>query len=122
MSDKTYSETRDEAPFDWHQALLFPEKHDHERLGDMAASWVTCACGNQCAIIPRAVAGIEKTYVRTMMCDGEPIDGILSALGFEFADAVQNMEWGNAERILFSIEARSAILIAEELAKLNTTP
>lgn len=110
MSDKTYSETRDEAPFDWHQALRFPEMHDHPRLCDMAASWVTCACGNQCAIIPRAVAGKEddvrrgadrrhpeRAWIRVCGCSAE-----------------------YAERILFGIEARSAILIAEEPAKRNT--
>lgn len=106
MSDKTYSETVGEKPFDWWHALDHPQEFPPDYLADKAAEWTTCACGNQCAIIPRT------TY-------GDPIDQLLMWSGAKFYSDVENQHWEDAKLTLRRIEARSAILIAEELAKLN---
>lgn len=109
-TEQTYAETRKEQPFDWNRALMDaisnpPGKFELENLGERADRWVTCACSQLCAIIPRNPCG-------------EPIDKELSNLGVEFADLVLDAEYGAALATLESIEARSAILIAEERAKL----
>lgn len=107
--DKTYAETQNEAPFDWNKALANPPDYrseEHDRLAEKAESWTTCACGNQCAIIPRFGA--------------RPEDAILASLGLSFYDEVSNGEWEKSKETLQAIEARSAILIQQELAKRNS--
>lgn len=116
--DKTYCETRGEKPFDWNRELdeLIAGRSgsltDDRRL-DMAFHWVTCACGNQCAIIPRL--SIEHN-------PGAPEDNQLAHLGMRFHDDITCRAWLGAKQTLARIEARSAILIAEELARLNHEP
>lgn len=112
MSDKTYSEIKGVPAFDWRSVLDTARVHgmeasEHEKIYKLAAGWVTCACGNQCAIIPRN-------------SDGTPFDSLLSSYGMYFANYVLHGEWKDAQETLLSIEHRSKILIAEELAKLNT--
>ena len=116
MSDKTFAETQGEAPFDWWRALNNPpalDSEEHMKLSDLAASWVTCACGNQCAIIPRAE---DETTGRRRHA---PLDPLLNTWGGDFLGAVSATDWGKAREILRAIESRSAILIAQELAKRN---
>lgn len=115
MSDKTYAETQGEAPFDWWKAIDNPPRINsvaHELLMQKSKSWATCACGNQCAIIPRLDDEDQ----------GRPIDGKLLDLGARFHSYVVSCEWMRAKNILSLIEERSGILIAEELSKLNTAP
>jgi len=115
--DKTYAETRGQAPFDWN---LFLEKaiNDPSSISDLeygkifhlSGTWVTCACGNQCAIIPRSISG--PFY-------GSPVDILLNTLGMALSQSVKAWEWLEARNILHKIGERSQVLIKEELAKLN---
>lgn len=105
--DKTYAETKGEAPFDWNKALSNPPEigsDEHIKMIGLAGSWVTCAVGNQCAIIPREVA---------------PIDVELTNLGSKFAGDITNGDWINSRKTLSKIEERSKYLIKIELTKLN---
>lgn len=80
---KKYTETKNRAPFDWNTALSKDckemELKEASQLIKRSQVWVTCACGNQCAIIPR-----DK--------DGEPINKKLYDLGVKFhSDGVYEM-------------------------------
>lgn len=115
---KTYAETQGEEVFDWNAALQIPysEMTDEKisKMEDLSNDWVTCACGNQCEIIPRK----DK---------GEPKDEYLVELGCAFYLQISNMRdnfnFGNKLRfesnraeaieILHKIELRSAELIKE---------
>jgi len=105
MPDKTYSESQGVEPFDWWKALDNPEAHanDEISLAERSGSWATCACGNQCALIPRSDG----------MYTGAPNDHDLFYLGIDFSDDVCNEDWESAKATLSAIEARSAVLIAE---------
>lgn len=106
---KTYCETKGEKPFDWNRELdsLIAGREltgwEHDNLSDKALEWTTCACGNQCSIIPRDREGM-------------PLDTLLRGLGSEFFSYVENGSWQDAKIILNDIEARAAIVIAEILA------
>jgi hypothetical protein len=118
--EKSYAESLDKKPFDWHEFLsrkAYTENELHLAYG-RAISWVTCACGNQCARIPRK-------------SNGSPRDTELANLGVKFANYVQLMfESANrqdsafivyqreARAFLAGIEARSAYLI-RQLDKLH---
>lgn len=111
---KTFAETRNVAPFDWNAFLAKDQFTEAEMIKalDLAGEWVTCACGNLCAALPRDA-------------DGEPLDCELAELGYEFNEAICSMEalhsWINtkemikwkdkARGILAAIEDRSAILL-----------
>lgn len=108
---KTYAESQREQTFDWNK-FLNKEFHSYGELKQglkLSSSWVTCACGNQCAIIPR-------------LRNGEPIDEHLRTLGRQFSIAINNMFSVNyyenskvlAKAILRDIEKRSLILIDQE--------
>lgn len=103
---KTYSETKNIAPFNWFAFLnerierkdSISEK-EQKRMVKKAKSWVTCACGNQCAVLDR-----EK--------DGTPFDEKLEDWGVEFWDCIMNEDWAKGKRVLSKIEKRSSKLIA----------
>lgn len=121
--DKTYCETMGEKPFDWRQWLLTAQQgktdaKDQSEKSEMAKHWVTCACGNQCAIIPR----VEFEGQIGQINPGMPHDAELARLGISFYESVSQREWWAATACLDAIEERSAVLIAEELAKLNIPP
>jgi len=113
---KTYSETRGEMPFNWTEWLTKQEAlvKDNQLLDSLewgeaqkrAKSWVTCACGNQCAVIPRKD-------------DGEPIDTVLLKLGGNqgFYNAIYNLNPTAALHFLSLIEQHSAYLINQEIVK-----
>lgn len=108
----TYTEYRKKKPFDWN-ALLdkaikgeLTEK-EHDKACKLSASWVTCACGNQCSIIPR-----ER--------NGEPLDGELYGLGLEFNQEVEEKRFNHAKKTLAKIEKRSAYLIKLEMQYAKT--
>lgn len=119
--DKTYSEIKGHAPFDWNKWLddaieKTPDQDELHAAAIRAREWTTCACGNQCAVIPRRASG-------------EPIDEMLAGLGAAFYTKIHIAEgWPEdrkeslqyAKYILTDIEVRSAIVIKETLAKLNT--
>lgn len=102
MKTKTYSEFKGEKPFDWNEFLNKKEKSIEEILkaNKLARNWVTCACGNQCSIIPR-----DKL--------GRPMDNSLSQYGTSFAYSITYRNWHSAKYILKKIEERSAFLIKE---------
>ena len=76
----------------------FKDRHNEARL--LSSSWVTCACGNQCAIIPRDT-------------NGEPTDEDLSDLGYDFHHRIDDGEYTEALKVLELIEKRSLTLIKE---------
>ncbi len=69
-------------------------------LNELAGSWVTCACGNQCDVIDR------NSW-------GEPYDDQLRDLGYNFTSNVEDENWKEAKRNLAAIERRSTVLIRE---------
>lgn len=107
--DKTFSETVGLAPFDWRKELLAQQDGKGTKnkywLYKRASAWITCACGNQCAIIPRI--------------DGVPKDSLLRGLGACFYVDIIAEQWSKALTTLDQIESRAAILIAQELQKFN---
>jgi hypothetical protein len=98
---KTYTETKNNDPFNWNQALSNSDitLGQWEDMENRANDWVTCAVGNQCAVIPR------DEY-------GSPLDEELEWQGLSFMMAIQNRDIDEAKDVLRSIEMRSAELIA----------
>lgn len=73
-----------------------------DEMKDKASEWVTCACGNQCAALPRDA-------------DGSPQDSILYDLGINFSDQVANDNLVKAKKTLERIEKRSTKLLKKVL-------
>ncbi len=73
-----------------------------------AADWVTCACGNQCAVLERDD-------------DGQPLDGLLESLGYKFMNNIDNGRFQEAQKTLEAIEKRSAVLIKQKVKELSVT-
>jgi len=105
---KTYCEVKTYQTVDWNVILqrAIAGEYDEDDLyqwSRFAASWVTCACGNQCDKIPRD--------------GGEPRDSMLFKLGTQFYTYVSGENWLVATATLRLIEARSSKLLAEIEAK-----
>lgn len=116
---KTYAEAAGKKPFDWNAALrILYSEMTHDKIDEMAmfaGNWVTCACGNQCEIIPR------------IWSSAIPKDRLLAILGMRFYDCIHGMQMSfhvankaNFNRFrrsaivcLAKIEARSAEIIKE---------
>lgn len=101
----TYAETKHNKEFDWYKALRKATKGqlDHFEINDLkklASNWITCACGNLCAAIPRNI-------------QGEPIDDDLQILGSAFYNKVNAELWDDAIEVLHEIEARSIQIMSE---------
>lgn len=75
-------------------------KAKHKEAVNLSGSWVTCACGNQCAIIPRDG-------------DGRPTDMGLYALGHAFHNQIDLELYTEASKTLMQIEKHSAELVAK---------
>lgn len=108
---KTYNQKVNGKSFDWNQFLDSAikegiSKDQHSAASNRAASWVTCACGNQCDILNRDE-------------DGEPTDQKLASLGIVFMEDIQEKEYVMAKATLRKIESRSATLIKNEVKKLS---
>lgn len=108
---RTYAETQNAQPFDWWEFLDLADagkieihSREHEIATGLAYSWTTCACGNQCSIIPR--------HTEAHLA-GAPKDDILRGHGSHFAYHIVRGIWPAARATLRAIEARSAQLIAE---------
>ena len=100
---KTYAETRRGRgkPFDWQKEIKSRKRNglgSTEKLRIRSMSWVSCACGNQCAVIPRDDIG-------------RPLDEILLDLGGAFAGDVDLADWDEALSTLVKIERRSFYII-----------
>ncbi len=120
----TYAESKKKKPFDWNAFLKQKSYTQGEvsNAGVLAGNWVTCACGNQCDIIPR-----NEDW------DGEPTDKKLAALGSKFCDNISFLEdaviYGEniktpqkkAKETLKKIEARSSQLIKIEIDRIGKT-
>ena len=126
---KKYVESKNQSPVDWN-AFLNKETYSLIEVSNahyLAGSWVTCACGNQCEIIPRSISG-------------RPIDDKLAELGCDFCMQLFSMyqkikrkyklilvtessciefkqEIKEMKKTLTKIEKRSAKLIEIELNK-----
>lgn len=115
--NQSYSEARKQAPFNWFEFLNKKtySSQELEAAVERAGSWVTCAVGNQCDIIPRSYS--------------QPEDRILFSEGINFCRLLNNMYeyWDNKKDIeryrkeaiksLQKIEERSFFLITELLHK-----
>lgn len=101
---KTYSEDQGKPSFDWNKFLNKRKINDvdWDIAQGRAKSWVTCACGNQCDIIPRNSKGI-------------PEDEVLAKLGADdgFYGAIKGRNITEAKNFLILIEIRSSQLIKE---------
>jgi hypothetical protein len=100
---KTYTESRNETPFDWNEFLNRKERSDAEwELAHLlSGDWVSCACGNQCDVIPRNDVG-------------KPDDELLSELGMQFHNRILfGCDIEEAKIILLKIEERSKYLIEQ---------
>jgi hypothetical protein len=120
--DKTFAETQGCAPFDWNKELTaaiarFPGRQEHEKMVQLAAKWPTCACGNQCAIIPRWEEN-ELPYTVGAI-PGMPKDDYLAILGIDFHQQIVRCNYREALEILHDIEHFSALIVREELIKIN---
>lgn len=95
-------------PINWWEALENPKAHGGwKRLARLASEWCTCACGNECVVIPRVTS------------TGRPKDSILYHLGIDFSGDVNEQNSIRAKRTLQKIEDRSLYLIRQIYAKLH---
>lgn len=110
---QTYAEMNGENTFNWNEFLNRPKKeifgYEWDDASSLASSWVTCACGNQCDILPRNR-------------EGAPTDGILSHLGIKFMVKIDNRQRKKALEVLQKIEERSTLLIRELIQQDGQTP
>lgn len=101
MTDQLlYIEEHNQEPFDWN-VFLAQDNIAEDAWKDayeLASDWVTCACGNQCAVLPR------NNY-------GEPRDLVLLRLGNDFYHAIDSRLVEEARRTLLLIERRSTYLL-----------
>ncbi len=96
-----YSVKAGEQAFDWRKALkraISRKQKKSPSLEEKSKSWVTCACGNQCSVIPRGHRGA-------------PRDGILNDLGVLFFQNIEGGKFKEALVTLDRIEERSIKLI-----------
>jgi hypothetical protein len=99
---KTYAQENNKLTFDWNAFLDKKSITSSEWMYalKLAGSWVTCACGTMCSVIPRR-------------SDGEPEDNQLYSLGMQFYDAIDIENADLAKDVLIEIEKRSAELIKQ---------
>jgi len=113
---KTYAEQEGKKKFNWFRFLNRKRytKKELEKASFDAGSWITCACGNLCDVLPRDMWG-------------EPEDKKLAYLGAKFAEKVENFNNAYANNLdsfeywreqslntLNKIEKRSTILIKQQ--------
>ena len=92
-----------EKPFDWNDFLDRGNRGqingwELNRARSLSGDWITCACGNQCDVIPRYESGC-------------PIDEELYHLGLRFHSCIAKENYSFAIHLLSEIEARSTYLI-----------
>jgi hypothetical protein len=119
---KTFAQVRKKKTTNWNIALDTPVKDidTWQKLSQLSGDWVTCACGNQCAIIPRGAKGMPENQT-------------LRILGNDFYNAVRDTYFSaffgrhvitfesnvkRAKKVLETIELVSAELIEIEIRKL----
>lgn len=102
---KKYCETVSGVVFDWNKFLDDAIQNgvkqiDYENACNLSVNWVTCACGQQCSIIPRSLVGMPEN--RSLMF-----------LGSRFNCLIENKDYLKAKKILQQIEQISIELINE---------
>lgn len=123
--NRRYSETQGREAIDWNQrikamieGLVTKNSVAHKNFVRDSGSWVTCACGNMCSIIPRyptmQARGISVYW------PGTPVDVELRTLGNTFHDNITDFQPKEAAETLERIEKRSEFLI-KEILKENAT-
>jgi hypothetical protein len=104
----TYTESVGLTPFDWNKFLNKSSisKDEWDDAAIRAHKWTTCACGNQCAVIPRDEIG-------------KPDDELLVTLGGDdgFYGAIRGKNAAEAKHFLGMIEIRSSYLIQKQFEK-----
>ena len=105
----TYTEKNNEESFDWNAFLNKKEitQNEWEYASLISSQWVTCACGNQCDLIPR-----YQHNESSFDSKGTPKDNILRALGLEFNELIRLQNIGLSKLVLATIEKRSAFILA----------
>lgn len=104
-SNAPFCEAVGRPAFDWHDYLArcLSEKEisteEYEKARELSGSWVTCAVGNQCAILPRDLD------------DNAPEDEELKELGAVFHWQIITDRYFLARITLEQIEQRAAFLI-----------
>jgi hypothetical protein len=102
--DTTYSYAKQQGAqtFDWYAFLSRTDldEGDWQQAASLSAQWITCACGNLCAALPRTKSGT-------------PLDEDLAHYGNYFHLAIESCDSGTALQILDKIEARSAYLLSQ---------
>ncbi len=107
----TYAESKGQPPFDWNTFLskaLTAElpKEEWDAMEAFSADWITCATGNQCAIIPRDGIGMPENVVAAKLGGNDGFHGRILARDVK-----------GAFHYLRLIEAHSAYLIEIEVEK-----
>ena len=99
---ETYNQVQNGEFFDWTTFLNRTDitLQEWEHATDLSSGWVTCACGNQCARLPRNQ-------------QGHPRDTELTRLGCLFLDCIEEGRRLAARDTLQLIEERSRFLLAE---------
>lgn len=107
-SSASFCEALGKKPFDWNEFLEKAisksiSEEEYNKACKLSGSWVTCAVGNQCAIIPRDLRSPMPA----------PIDDQLGFLGGIFHCCIVDREYLEARHILGKIEIRSAQIISQ---------
>lgn len=127
---KTYAEKNNRKSTNWLKFLNKKcEKMTENQVtakSNLSGDWVTCACGNQCAIIPRDSYGVPidkklRNLGGAFHDSGiaKMEDYIKDALNTDYKDDIKkyyklaNKSREKALKILFKIEERSAELIKQ---------
>tara|TARA_R110000850_G_scaffold223916_1_gene349458 strand:- start:266 stop:595 length:330 start_codon:yes stop_codon:yes gene_type:complete len=90
--------------WDWYAFLEASEEIKQKfrvEAHKLSAKWVTCACGQVCNILPKALG-----Y-------SFPLDDDVTLLGLDFTDLVINNDWNDAKKILDKIEERTIFLLKQ---------
>lgn len=119
----TYAEKEHRPVFDWNTFLnkgeyTIEELH-HAKI--LSNNWITCACGNQCDIIPRRSDGCPKDWELAML--GYRFNTTIEQLydDYHYSDYSSIAYWlDNAKNTLYAIEKRSVQLIKEIQDENNT--
>ena len=89
--------------WDWYAFLDASEEIKEEFSEDaivFAKSWITCACGQICNVLPKTVFG-------------SPSDRRARYLGLDFNSQIQDENWDEAKETLDEIEARTIFLLKQ---------
>lgn len=102
---ETYAKQMGKPVIDWRAEIERArngqiDEEELEVLDACSRDWVTCACGNQCAKIPRDP-------------DGVPLDRVICNLGIKFYDNFVSGNWTIALTVLEEIESRSSAILAQ---------